>query len=89
MDPRRNLLKNGWITLLAAFAVVVVLAMLPSRSGAAGAPWLYNSGPAHSAGFIRITSLSNGIINIMPTGARENRNQRAGCAAGVVAGSKD
>jgi hypothetical protein len=36
MDPRRNLLKNSWITLLAAFAVVMVLALLPNRAGAMG-----------------------------------------------------
>lgn len=35
MDPLKSLLKNGWITLLAAFAIVAVLALLPSRAGAA------------------------------------------------------
>ena len=36
MDPRKRLLKNGWTTLLAAFAVVAVLvAFLPNRAGAA------------------------------------------------------
>ena len=35
MDPLKNLSKTGWITLLAAFAIVAVLALLPNRAGAA------------------------------------------------------
>lgn len=35
MDPWKYLLRNGWITLLAAFVVVVMLVLLPSRAGAA------------------------------------------------------
>ena len=34
MDPWKQLLRNGWITLLAALAVVVMLALLPTRAGA-------------------------------------------------------
>ena len=33
MDPRRNLLRNGWITLLASLAFAAVLA-IPGRAGA-------------------------------------------------------
>ena len=34
MDPRRNLLRNGWLTLVASLALATLLA-LPGRAGAA------------------------------------------------------
>ena len=35
MDPRRKLLRNGWITLFAALTIVGVLSLLQSRASAA------------------------------------------------------
>jgi len=40
MDLRRNLLRNGWITLLASLAFAAVLA-IPGRAGAASTSWDY------------------------------------------------
>jgi len=46
----------------------LLLLAAASEVGAAGAPRLYNSGPAHGAGFIRIANLSHGIISVTPAG---------------------
>ncbi len=37
-------------------------------AGAAGPPRLYDSGPAHGAGFIRIANISNRVVSITPAG---------------------
>lgn len=48
MDPRRHLLRNAWITLLASLAFAAVLA-LPGRAGAATALTFFPTGPTQTA----------------------------------------
>lgn len=47
---------------------VLLLHAAAPGAGAAGPPRLYDSGPAHGAGFIRIANISNGVVSITPAG---------------------
>ena len=46
----------------------MLLLAAAGAAGAAGPARLYDSGPAHGAGFIRIANVSNGTISITPAG---------------------
>lgn len=48
MDPRRHLLRNAWITLLASLAFAAILA-LPGRAGAATPLTFVTTGPTQTA----------------------------------------
>ena len=57
---------HATLGLLAGCAALFLVAA--PGAGAAGPPRLYDSGPAHGAGFIRIANVSNGIVSITPAG---------------------